>query len=183
MGYESALTKAWDEVAALTLPKTRAVKFLADEYSVDIEKRQVLSLSCNVSAKDFLAIILLHYVARSFHGLPQVTGRWVDFREFAGVEGYESAFRARVVNTVIRKFGKNPGALLEILTRFPGEKANLGDVGVILEPLAGVKLLILLWKADNEFGPEANVLFDASMRDIFCIEDAIVLAEITVRQL
>lgn len=183
MGYEVAITKAWDELSALCLPKILSVKFLADEYSIDIEKRQILSLSCNVPPKDFLAIILLHYEVRKFHGLPDVTGKWVDFREFTGVEGYESAFRARVINTVTRKFGKSPDLLFESLKRFPGEKASQGDVGIILEPLAGVRLLVLLWKGDDEFPPEANVLFDASMRGIFCIEDAIVLAEITIRQL
>ncbi len=183
MGYDVAIAKAWEEVEELSLPHMQSVKFLSDEYAVDIGKKQLVSLSCNVTPKDFLTILLLHYLVRRSRGLPLITGTWVDFREFAGVEGYEPAFRARVINPVIRKFGKNPDALVEVLSRFPGEKANQADAGIVLEPLAGVKLLILLWRGDDEFSPEANVLFDGSMKDIFCIEDAIVFAEIVVRQL
>ena len=36
--------------------------------------------------------------------------------------------------------------------------------------------MILIWRADEEFGPEANMLFDESIKRIFCTEDIVVLA-------
>jgi len=32
-------------------------------------------------------------------------------------------------------------------------------------------------RGDEEFGPEANILFDKSITDIFCTEDIVVLSE------
>ena len=39
-------------------------------------------------------------------------------------------------------------------------------------------MLITIWKADDEFGPDANILFDKNITKIFCIEDTVVLTEI-----
>jgi hypothetical protein len=35
-----------------------------------------------------------------------------------------------------------------------------------------------MWRPDEEFGPEANLLFDKSITGIFCTEDIVVLAGI-----
>ena len=63
MGYEAALKKAWEDLANQKGPKKLSVKFLADEYSVDTQAREIISLSCNIPAKEFLSILILHYLA------------------------------------------------------------------------------------------------------------------------
>jgi len=45
----------------------------------------------------------------------------------------------------------------------------------VVDVFKGVPVLVELWAGDDEFGPEANMLFDKSIRDIFCIEDIVVL--------
>ena len=64
MEYKIALNKAWDELAKITQDKRFSVPFLNDTYSIDLEKREVLSLSCNVAAKPFYSIIILHYLTK-----------------------------------------------------------------------------------------------------------------------
>ena len=122
MGYESALQKSWDELAALNPAKVTSIKFLNDEYSVDVENRRVLSLSCNAKAKDFTTILILHYLAQKIKGLSKLSGEWVSFKELSGVEGYGDAFRKRVIEPVLRKYGKAPDELLKVLDRFTGKK-------------------------------------------------------------
>jgi len=43
--------------------------------------------------------------------------------------------------------------------------------------------LIKLWRQDTEFGPDANMYFDASIKNIFCTEDIVMLAQIVSSQL
>ncbi len=176
MGYEAALDKAWDELARAGTLRENSVKFLADEYDVDLKSRRVMSLSCNTPAKDFSAILILHYLTAVLKGLPPLERRWVSFKEVAGVEGYSAAFRKRVVEPILRKYGNNPEGLLSVPERLPAQKVQEGDVGIILEVFKGVPVMILLWRADEEFGPEANMLFDESIKQIFCAEDVVVLA-------
>lgn len=183
MGYEAAFKKAWEDLANLKSPKNLSVKFLADEYDIDIPGEKVLSLSCNTPAKDFLSILILHYAAQKLKGLPDLTGQWLTFRELSGVEGYYDAYHKRSIEPIIRKYGKNPDAIKEVLGRLPGKLSEGGDVSLIIEAFANIPVLIKLWKQDAEFGPDANMYFDASIKNIFCTEDIIVLAQLVSSQL
>jgi len=183
MGYEVAVTKAWDDLIKLNPDKCLSVKFLADSYTLDFSQRKLFSLSCNVAAKDFTSIIILHYLARQIQGLPEVTHEWVTFKEISGVEGYYPAFRKRSIEPIIRKYGFKPEAILDNLDRLPAKKVNQGDIGIIVEAFVGVPILINLWRKDEEFGPEANILFDKSISKIFCTEDIVVLAGLVAADL
>lgn len=178
MAYEIALKKAWDDLLSLTSEKIFSVKFLADEYAIDLRGKSVVFLACNVPAKDFTAILILHYLIQKIKGLPQLRGEWLTFRELARIEGYYPAFRKRAVEPVIRKYGSSPENIFSVLERLPSKKAGLADASIIIEALEGVPVLIRLLRPDEEFGPDANILFDRSVTEIFCTEDIIVLAGI-----
>jgi hypothetical protein len=156
---------------------------MADEYGVDTAARKVLSLSCNSPAKDFLSILILHYLAQKLKGMPGLSGQWLPFRELSGIQGYYEAYHKRAIDPIIRKYGKNPDTLRGILGRLPSRLSDGGDIGIVVEAFADVPVLIKLWKADSEFGPDANIYFDASIKDIFCIEDIVVLAQAVAGQL
>jgi len=183
MSYEAAKKQAWDELNALNPKVDLAVKFLADEYSVDLDAKEVLSLSCNTPAKDFTAILVLHYLMKKLKGLPRISGEWLTFREFSGIEGYYDAFRKRSIEPIIRKYGRSPESLLTVLERLPGKKAEGGDFGIVIDAFEGVPVLIKIWKADEEFGPDANIYFDRNVSSIFCVEDIVVLAGIVASSL
>jgi len=176
MSYDAAINKAWDDLVKLKAKKTLSVKFLADEYTIDLESKKMLSLSCNALAKDFTAILILHYLVQKLKGLPGLTNEWLTFRELSGVEGYLAAFRKRAIEPIIRKYGNKPEAILDDLDRFPAKRVDQGDIGIVVEAFEGVPALIELWRKDEEFSPEANILFDKSVTKIFCTEDIVVLA-------
>jgi hypothetical protein len=178
MSYEIAKNQAWDNLSGLTSGKNFLVKFLADEYSVGLEQKSVISLAGNVPAKDFTAIIILHYLIQKIKGLPQLSGEWLTFRELAGIEGYAESFRKRAIEPIISKYGSNPEGIFSVLKRLPAKKADFFDASIIVEAFENVPVLIKLSKADEEFTPEANMLFDKSITSIFCTEDIIVLAQI-----
>lgn len=182
MSYEIAINKGWSDLVALNPQETTAVKLLGDEYSVDLTGRKVLSLSCNALAKDYTTILILHYLIKKLKGLPELQDEWLDFKELSAIEGYQSAFRKRVIERIIKKYGASPESLLSVLDRLPGKRVNQGDIGIVLEIFERVPLLIELWRGDEEFGPEAGVLFDKSITQIFCIEDIVVLAEFVAGQ-
>ena len=183
MSYAAALEKGWEDLSKLNPGKTLAVKFLGDEYTLDFGEKKVLSLSCNVPAKDFAVILLLHYLAQKLKGLPALTGEWMAFKELSGIEGYYSAFRSRAIEPLIRKYGSHPEGILQALDRLPAKKVDQGDVGIVLEAFQGVPVLITLWRGDDEFGPQGNMLFDKSITRIFCTEDIVVLAGFIASQL
>lgn len=185
MGYNQAKDLAWKEIESLTKDKRFSIKLLADEYEIDLNKKNILSLSCNVPAKEHVSIILLHYLIQKLKLkiLPAPMGEWIDFRQLEGGDAYYPAFKKRVIDTLLRKYGAQPEALLELIERLPAKRTQIGDVGVVLEVLPDVPILITAWKADEEFQPEANILFDKCMNKIFCTEDIVVLADLVVHLL
>ena len=90
MSYTAALDKAWHDLSAAAHTRRQSVAFLADTYDIDIEKRAVLSASCNAPAKDYTAIILLHYLTQklAFGRLPEPAGEWIDFNQLEGGEAH-----------------------------------------------------------------------------------------------
>jgi len=179
MGYEVAISKAWAELENLTQKKSHTVRFLNDEYDVDLEKKSILSLSTNISPKTHISILLLHYLSRKLKGLPQPTGEWISFKRLDGGQFYYSVFRKRVLEPIIQKYGENPEGLISELTkRFKGKEIKEADASVIFEVFDGIPLFIKLWRGDEEFGAEANLLFDKSISEIFCTEDAVITAEV-----
>ena len=183
MSYEVALNKAWEDLVLLKAPNNLSVKFMADEYNLDLAAKKVLSLSCNTPAKDVLSILILHYLAQKLRGLPGLNGQWLTFRELSGIEGYSDAYQKRSIEPIIRKYGKCPDMLKDVLGRLPARLSDGGDISIVVEAFALVPVLIKLWKSDAEFGPDANIYFDASIKNIFCIEDIVVLTQLVVGQL
>ena len=175
MSYAAALDKSWKELEGLKAGDSFLVKFLADEYSVDCKARKVISLSCNICAKDHAAILVLHYLASKIKGLPAPSKEWLSFKELAGGEQYYPAFRKRAIEPIIRKYGNNPAGIFSVEGRLPAKRAEGADAAVVLEVFEGVPVLVKLWAGDDEFGPEANMLFDKSISVIFCTEDVAVL--------
>ena len=185
MGYDKALELAWKEIEGLADESRLSVKLLSDTYEIQIPSRSIVSVSCNVPAKEHISIILLHYVIRRFHlkALPEPTGEWVDFNQLEGGEGYYPAFKKRTIDQLIRKFGDDPGGLLRAGERFPSKRSATGDAGVIFYPLEYVPIMLTIWKADEEFGSDANIVFDKDISAIFCTEDIVVLTEFLTHQL
>jgi hypothetical protein len=183
MGYNTALSKAWSDLGNPERDRSLSVRFLSDEYAVDLENKRVLSVSCNVPAKDYISILLLHYLKQKSTGLPRLNGEWVSFMQLEGGQGYYPAFKKRVIEPILRKYGPKPEGILELIGRFKAKSVQLADASVVLDVFDGVPLLITMWRADEDFAPEANVLFDESIKDIFCTEDIVIMAEFVARHI
>ena len=168
MGYQQAVEKAWDALSdARPDGREFRVKLLSDNYTINIDKRTILSDSCNVPAKEYVAIILLHYLARKtlLKGLPPPTGEWIDFKELEGGEGYYPAFKKRTIDRIIKK------------------SDDKEDSSTVINVFEEIPIMITTSKADEEFGPDANILFDKNISSTFCTEDIVVLAELVTHQL
>ena len=109
-------------------------------------------------------------------GIPQPTEKWISFPELDGGKGYLPTFKKRALDPIVRKYGKNPEGLLDIVERFSAKRIPVGDIGVVLEVFPDIPVLITFWKADDEFSAEANMLFDSNIKEIFPTEDIVVMA-------
>ena len=175
MGYSEALKKSWDVFGD---SGKSHVRFLNDEYEVDFSNRKILSFSCNIEAKDYYKILILHYLANESKAPDIEKDKWVSFKELEGGEIYFSAFRKRSIETILRKHGDNPAGIFEREKSLNAEKMDAGNAAISVRVFPKVKVGIVLWAKDEEFSADCNMLFNESIKVLLPTEDVAVLGGI-----
>lgn len=176
MAYEAALSKAWAELGALSKDGFHKVRFLNDEYEVDVKNK-------HTSAKEFLSVLILHYLIKKLKGLAPLTGEWISFRELEGGQWYYSAFKRATIDRLLQKYGSSPDDIIEAANKLGAKQAEFKDVSVTLEPFDGIRLAFILTRGDEEFAPSANILFDKNIKSILCTEDVSVMTALAISKI
>ena len=77
----------------------------------------------------------------------------------------------------MNNFGHQPDKLLDVVAGMDARRVDCGDVAVEIEVFSRVPITLVLWRGDDEFGPEGNILFDSSIQDYLSTEDITVACE------
>ena len=181
MSLEPAIVKAWDAISGVNLITNTSVQFLGDEFVFVVFYKKILMLPHKTPADDCLIVLILHYLAQKITGLPVPTGEWLSLTGLSIVLGFAEVFKKRAIDMIVRKFGSDPDGIYKVLEKAPGQKVNQADAAITLEAFEGIPVLIELWQADEEYGPEGNILFDKNITQIFCTEDILVFSEVVAR--
>jgi hypothetical protein len=132
-----------------------------------------------VSLKD--RILMLHYLITA-KGTP-ATGKLIAFRQVPGGLFEHASFSREVLTPLLDRFGKEPQRLVDAAGDLGGAEAGYGDVAVSIKAFPKVSVVIVLWRGDNEFAPNASILFDSTVTDYLATEDISVLCERIVEKL
>jgi hypothetical protein len=126
-------------------------------------------------------ILVLHYLLAD----PPATfsDDWVAYREVPGAAFYFGAFVRRAVDPLKNAFGQDIPRFQAAAGRLRGVAVDLGDAGFEFTVLPKVALRLILHAGDEEFAPEANILFHRSIGGIFSPEDVAWLAGMLVYRL
>lgn len=126
-----------------------------------------------VALKD--KILLLHYLTQA-KGKP-LANKSIAYKELPDGVGYFRTFHKRAIKPLVDNFSGQPEKLIEAAREIGGIKAAVGDVAVTINAFKKVPITFVLWKGDDEFPPDGNILFDATVSDHLTIEDVNVLSE------
>ena len=126
-------------------------------------------------------ILILHYLLHA-SGEP-LTGRTVDFRQVPEGGFYWSAFVSRAKKPLLETFGQDLELYLKVAQELGGQPENLGDAAARYLAFPLVPVTHVLWRGDEEFPPEANILFDETISRHLSTEDIAALAGASVYRL
>jgi Domain of unknown function (DUF3786) len=127
-------------------------------------------------------ILLLHYLhgAWSSNGA-EPTGEWISFQEVPDGRFYLDAFHRRAKNPLVQAFGEYPERMAKLASQaFESQPFDRGDASVLVRALPRITVALILWKGDEEFPPEGNILFDRNIIEILSAEDIAWLAGMVV---
>ncbi len=126
-------------------------------------------------------IVILHYLLRADGS--KLTGNLINFRQIPDGHFYYSAFQKRATDPLRLTFGGNPKALLDCGIELGATPSKYGDYSIRVGVLPRVPLILVVWKGDDEFPPEASILFDDSIVNYLPVEDIAVISGMTVYRL
>lgn len=126
-------------------------------------------------------ILILHYLVNT-NGEP-LSGREIDFREVPEGGFYWSAFVSRAKKPLLETFGHDLDLYREVAATLGGTPRDLGDASATFQAFPLVPVTHVLWKGDEEFPPEANILFDETISKHLSTEDVAALAGASVYRL
>jgi hypothetical protein len=126
-------------------------------------------------------VIILHYLQADWRGAP--AGDWIAYREIPGASFYFGAFVKRAVDPLKKAFGADPAGLGRAAGRLEGQPVAAGDAAFEFRVLPRVPLRLIIHAGDEEFAPEAAILFDRTVGGRFSPEDAAWLAGMLVYRL
>jgi hypothetical protein len=126
-------------------------------------------------------ILILHYLLNA-SGEP-LTGRTIDFRQVPEGGFYWSAFVSRAKKPLLETFSQDLDLYVKVAAAAGGEPVPLGDAAARFMAFPRVPVTHVLWRGDEEFPPEATILFDDTIPQYSPTEDIAALAGASVYRL
>ena len=107
-------------------------------------------------------------------------GQWKTFREMPWGEMYIKPYTGRVLTRAAFTFGPRVAAFRAAAEKMGGLPLPNGDAGYQFDLIGGYRMRILVWEGDDEFPPNAQVLYSDNFADGFAAEDRVVAGDILI---
>ena len=107
-------------------------------------------------------------------------GQWKTFREMPWGELYIKPYTGRVLTRAAFTFGTRVQKFREACQRMGAIPLKHGDAGRQVDLIGGYQMQILVWEGDDEFPPNAQVLYSDNFAEGFAAEDRVVAGDILI---
>ena len=111
------------------------------------------------------------------------SGEFKAYRELPWGQLYDANFQGRCIKRFAYGFGYKPDAFIKAAEKLGGVRLGLGDVSFDMPFFGGVTCRLILWAADEEFPPSAQILFSGNAAASFNAEDLTVVGDIVISTL
>ena len=110
----------------------------------------------------------------------QWSGEWKTFREMPWGEMYIKPYTGRVLTRAAFTFGTRIAAFRAAAEKMGASTVKHGDAGFEFQLTPGYKMRILVWEGDDEFPPNAQVIYSDNFAEGFAAEDRVVAGDILI---
>ena len=107
-------------------------------------------------------------------------GQWKTFREMPWGEMYIKPYTGRVLTRAAFTFGTRVEAFRKAAQKLGATPVKHGDAGFLFDLIGPYQMQILVWAGDDEFPPNAQVLYSDNFAEGFAAEDRVVAGDILI---
>ena len=154
------------------------VNLIGREYAISHPEYAIRALDGGVLPPLPTQTFLLRYLLEGKAVADQ--GSWLTFREMPWGELYIKPYTGRVLTRAAFTFGTRIAAFRAGCEKMGGIPLKHGDAGYQFDFIGGYRMQILIWEGDEEFPPNAQVLYSDNFADGFAAEDRVVAGDILV---
>jgi hypothetical protein len=158
------------------------IQFLGGRYAITYPRFQFEDLAepeRDVPLQE--QVLILHYMLGADPRRPP--GEMIAYREIPGASFYFGPFVKRAINPLKETFGHNLEAFHRACRALGGTPIDAGDAGYRFQVFPQLAMHYILWEGDEEFDPEANILFCEATGECLSPEDAAWMAGMVVYRL
>ena len=151
-----------------------SVKLLGTTYTITHPQYTITPETLPLPTQTFL----LRYLMES-RSCPW-QGEWKTFRQMPWGEMYHKPYTGRVLTRAAFTFGTRVAAFRAACEKLHAVHLRHGDAGFQFDFLGNYRMQILVWEGDDEFPPNAQVLYSDNFADGFAPEDRVVAGDILI---
>ena len=107
-------------------------------------------------------------------------GQWKTFREMPWGELYIKPYTGRVLTRAAFTFGTRVQKFREACEKMGATAVKHGDAGFLFDLIGNFHMQILVWEGDDEFPPNAQILYSENFAEGFAAEDRVVAGDILI---
>ena len=107
-------------------------------------------------------------------------GQWKTFREMPWGEMYIKPYTGRVLTRAAFTFGTRVSAFKAACEKMGAAVLSHGDAGFQFDLIGDYRMQILVWEGDEEFPPNAQILYSDNFSEGFAAEDRVVAGDILI---
>ena len=162
---------AWDG-------KEFTLKLLGKRYAISHPNYAIRALDGstipNLPTQTFLLRYLLECKEVAWNG------EWKTFREMPWGELYIKPYTGRVLTRAAYTFSFKLDAFRKAAEKMGAVPVKHGDAGFLFDLIGGYQMQIIVWAGDEEFPPNAQVLYSDNFAEGFAAEDRVVVGDILI---
>ena len=107
-------------------------------------------------------------------------GEWKTFREMPWGELYIKPYTGRVLTRAAFTFGTRVAKFRAACEKMGATAVKHGDAGFLFDLVGNFHMQILVWEGDDEFPPNAQILYSDNFAEGFAAEDRVVAGDILI---
>jgi hypothetical protein len=107
-------------------------------------------------------------------------GEWKTFREMPWGEMYIKPYTGRCLTRAAFTFGTRVAAFKAACEKMGAQPVKHGDAGYEFCVTGNYRMRILVWEGDDEFPPNAQILYSDNFAQGFAAEDRVVAGDILI---
>ncbi len=154
------------------------VNLLGREYAIRHPEYQIRAIDGGKVPPLPTQTFLLRYLLEGKSVMS--TGKWLTFREMPWGELYIKPYTGRVLTRAAFTFGTRVDGFRKAAEAMGAEAVKHGDAGYLFRLIGDYSMQILVWAGDEEFPPNAQVLYSDNFAEGFAAEDRVVAGDILI---